>query len=348
MQGGKLLRALGSPENILSASAARLREFRLSDENIAHLRAKQSDVVDHASAWLKTPHSGFITITDPGYPTRLHELSDPPLGLFYLGDPEVLQTKQLAIVGSRNPSPAGQRHARLFAKALAQQGLVITSGLAMGIDAAAHEGALAAQGLTLAVTGTGLDTVYPHSHQDLAARIAQDGLLISEFPPGTPPKRQNFPRRNRLISALSLGTLVVEAAMRSGSLITARLASEQGREVFAIPGSVDNPLARGCHALIRNGAKLVETAQDILEELGPIIDNGAIVAVATSKTSAAKGPTQDGDYQLLLEHLDNAPMSIDALAAASGLSVNSISSMLLILELQGAVAIAPGGGFQRC
>ncbi len=250
------------------------------------------------------------------------------------------------MVGSRNPTPAGQRHAHLFARHLAARGLGITSGLAMGVDAAAHQGALDAQGMTIAVTGTGLDRVYPASNSALAERIREHGLLISEFPPGTPARRDHFPRRNRLIAALSLGSLVVEAALRSGSLITARLAGELGREVFAMPGSVDNPLARGCHRLIRQGAKLVETADDILEELGPLLDN---VGKVTQKLSHQTPPeVHDKDYQHLLKHLDNAPRSIDELAAQTGLAVDAVSSMLLILELHGDVAMAPGGGYQKC
>ncbi len=321
-----------------------MADVGLAPAAISHLQAPADHTHDDALAWLDQPGCGLLLRDADAYPARLRSLPDAPLALFYQGDPELLQAAQLAIVGSRNPTPAGARHARLFARTLAQKGLVITSGLALGIDAAAHLGALEAQGLTIAVTGCGLDSVYPKSHGALARQIAQDGLLISEYPPGTPPRRQHFPRRNRLIAGLTLGTLVVEAAVRSGSLITARLAAEQGREVFAIPGSVDNPMARGCHALIRNGAKLVETANDILEEIGSIIDNVETTALPEAATAT---PVHDKDYQLLLKHLDNAPMSIDSLAAATGLSVNSVSSMLLILELQDAVAIAPGGGYQR-
>ncbi len=339
------MQALGGIQGVGRASRSQLQQLDLPAVALDHLCAPQSSATSAASRWLEQPRCGLITRADALYPDRLRQLQDAPQALFYRGDPELLATQQLAMVGSRNPTPAGARQARLFARYLSQHGLTITSGLAMGIDAAAHAGALEADGLTLAVTGCGLDIVYPASHARLTEQIAESGLLISEFPPGTPPLRGNFPRRNRLIAGLSLGTLVVEAALRSGSLITARLASEQGREVFAMPGSVDNPLARGCHNLIRNGAKLVETARDILEELAPIIDNVSVPAAAPATGTPSK--VHDEDYQLLLKHLDNAPMSIDVLAAATGLSVNSVSSMLLILELQGAVAVAPGGGYQR-
>ncbi len=327
----------------MDAGRVSLEQIGVPPAAIEHLKRADSPDLDHALTWLDRPGQGLLLQQDPRYPSRLRELSDAPLGLFWRGDTDLLTTAQLAIVGSRNPTPAGARHARGFAAELSRRGLVITSGLALGVDAAAHCGALDARGLTVAVTGTGLDICYPSSHAALAERIAAEGLLLSEFTPGTPARRANFPRRNRLIAGLSLGTLVVEAALRSGSLITARLAAEQGREVFAIPGSVDNPLARGCHRLIRQGAKLVESADDILEELAPMVDN---VDVTPASAAVATPAVHDEDYQLLLTHLDNAPMSIDALVEATGLSVSSVSSMLLILELQGAVVMAPGGGYQ--
>lgn len=339
-----MLDALGSPRSIVSASTKQLQALDTPPAAIAHLRAGGSDAQRHALAWLEHPNHRLLSMHEAAFPDRLRELPQAPVALFCQGDTELLKLPQLAIVGSRNPTPAGLRHARLFARSLSTHGLVITSGLAQGIDAAAHSGALESSGLTIAVTGCGLDRVYPASNGPLAKQIAAQGLLISEFVPGTAPQRSHFPRRNRLISGLSLGTLVIEATPRSGSLITARFASEQGREVFALPGSVDNPLARGCHQLIRNGAKLVETAADILEELAPIIDN---VSLEPAETASTSSQVHDEEYQHLLKHLDNAPMSIDALAAATGLSVNSVSSMLLILELQGAVAQAPGGGYQR-
>lgn len=302
------------------------------------------ELVDRDMAWLAGPDNHFICLDAPDYPSLLRDIADPPLGLFVHGDPAVLSLPQLAMVGSRNPSSGGTRTARDFAAHLAGAGLAITSGLAVGIDAAAHEGALAAGGVTLAVTGTGLDRVYPARHRDLAHRIAERGALVSEFAPGTPPLPGHFPRRNRIISGLAVGTLVVEAALKSGSLITARLASEQGREVFAIPGSIHNPLARGCHALIRQGAKLVETADDIAEELG------ALFAGLSDQLAAPEEPEAqllDGDYQALLSAMGHDPVTVDELVARSGFAPEAVSSMLLLLELRGHVSSNPGGFFAR-
>ena len=263
--------------------------------------------------------------------------------LHVIGDRRLLSTPQLAIVGSRNPSPMGQENARAFAKSLAGAGLVITSGMALGIDGAAHRGALEAGGKTIAVAGTGLDRVYPSRHRDLAHDIAKHGALVSEYPLGMPPRPENFPVRNRLISGLSLGTLVVEAALRSGSLITARLATEQGREVFAIPGSIHSPQAKGCHALIRQGAKLVESAQDILEELGPL----ASVATHAVYDNAVSVCQLDPPTAALLKQIGHDPVSVDALIERSGLTADVVSSMLLQMELNGLVSNCPGGKVQR-
>lgn len=247
------------------------------------------------------------------------------------------------MVGSRNPSVEGRRNAEEFAEYLAHCGLVITSGMALGIEAASHKGALKG-GTTVAVWGTGLDKPYPHWNRELAEEIAAKGLVLTEFPPGTPPLPTHFPRRNRIISGLSVGTLVVEAARQSGSLITARLANEQGREVFAIPGSIHNPMARGCHQLLRNGAKLVESAADIFEELAPQLDLPRPAAAATDASGAAP---EDPEYKLLLNSLDYAPTSVDALVERTGLTPDVVSSMLLMLELQGQVAASPGGRYSR-
>jgi DNA processing protein len=252
------------------------------------------------------------------------------------------------MVGSRNPTASGQQTATEFARHLSASGLIITSGLALGIDAASHQGALDAAGATIAVMGTGLDRVYPARHRDLARQIAGEGALISEFPVGTPPLAENFPRRNRIISGLSLGTLVVEAALRSGSLISARNAGEQGREVFAIPGSIHNPLARGCHHLIRQGAKLVETAQDVIDELGAL-------AVACLEQHNPGPPDEhpdqarelDGDYLQLLDNIEFESTSIDQLVTSSGLTPAEVSSMLLQLEMSGYIASSPGGIYNR-
>lgn len=254
------------------------------------------------------------------------------------------------MVGSRNPSMSGEETAREFARHLAATGLSITSGLALGIDGASHSGALMADGITIAVMGTGLDRVYPASQHALAHEIAQQGALVSEFPLGTQLRPGNFPRRNRIISGMALGTLVVEAAEKSGSLITARLASEQGREVFAIPGSIHNPLARGCHKLIRQGAKLVETAGDVLEELAPLLSGMQPLPYAddTDDTGAVEPQHQlDSEYQLLLECMGFDPVQIDLLIERSGLTAEEVSSMLILLELEGHVSSAPGGIYCR-
>jgi DNA processing protein len=301
--------------------------------------------LEHDQEWLTQPNCHAITQHDERYPPLLKQIPDPPAVLFVQGDPLRLIDKQLAIVGSRNPSISGERTAMEFARHLADIGLTITSGLAVGIDAAAHRGALAGDGHTIAVTGTGLDRIYPARHRDLAGEIVTRGALVSEFPPGTPPRPENFPRRNRLISALSLGTLIVEAAMQSGSLITARLAAEQGREVFAIPGSIHNPLARGCHALLRQGAKLVETAQDILEELG------ALVAWEESPSQPSTPGSTTTDYSKeiinLLSYIEFEPTAVDTVVERSGLTADQVSSMLVVLELHGQIVSAPGGLYTR-
>jgi DNA processing protein len=287
----------------------------------------------------------LLACTDPAYPPLLRQINDPPMVLFVRGEVNLLTQPLLAMVGSRNPSIEGKRNAEEFAAYLARCGLGIVSGMAMGIDAASHRGALKSGGATIAVWGTGLDKPYPPSHRDLAEEIAQRGLLVSEFPPGTPPLPYNFPRRNRIISGLCVGTLVVEAAQTSGSLITARLASEQGREVFAIPGSIHNPLAHGCHRLIREGAKLVESAGDILEELAPLLKLEP--ANAVDALPMAADTTDDPEYRLLLNSMDHAPTSIDSLVERTGLTPDVVSSMLLMLELQGQVEATPGGHYSR-
>jgi DNA processing protein len=299
-----------------------------------------------ALEWLAEPGHDLLTLADPDYPPLLRLAPGAPVALFLRGNRALLGIPHFAIVGSRNPTPQGAENAYEFAKYLAQCGLVICSGLAAGIDAAAHRGALAAEAPTTAVLGCGPDRIYPAENAGLAQRIAATGLIVSEYLPGTRPARENFPRRNRVISGLALGVLVVEAARRSGSLITARLAGDQGREVFAIPGSIHNPLARGCHALIRQGAVLVETADDILAEIGPL-------AGVSSETSMRRAdpvigaPGHDGDYLKVLEALAHDPCGVDGLAARTGLTAGEVSSMMLVLELQGAVECLPGGRFAR-
>ena len=291
--------------------------------------------------WLEQEHNHALTLYDPRYPLLLKQIPDPPPVLFVRGKPEILALPQIAIVGSRNPSHLGAETAFAFAKTLSQSGFAITSGLALGIDAASHRGALAAGGYTIAVAGTGLDRIYPARHSDLALQIAGSGALVSEFPLGTQAKANHFPRRNRIISGLCRGLLVVEAAKQSGSLITARLALEQNREVFAIPGSIHNPLARGCNALIREGAKLVETTTDILEEFGQLFQQ--------DESNIGSGPQTklDLEQQTLLNRVMFSPTSIDKLVELTGFSVESIASMLLILELQGYVEANAGGCYTR-
>ncbi|MEQ1801491.1 MAG: DNA-processing protein DprA [Gammaproteobacteria bacterium] len=310
--------------------------------------------------WLARPDAHLLTPADAGYPALLREISDPPPQLYVRGNVHALSLPQLAIVGSRNATPGGADSAHSFASHLAARGFCITSGLAEGIDAAAHRGALAAPGITIAVCGTGPDIVYPRQHEALADEIvAKGGAIVSEFAPGTTVYRANFPRRNRLISGLAVGTLVVEASLRSGALITARHAMEQGREVFAIPGSIHNPVARGCHHLIRNGAKLVETAADIVDELGGLLASlraGDAAARGDFELDAAPGKVasaaesageNDADYARLLACLAWDPVDVDTLVARSGLTIGEVSSMLLLLEMQGSVRALSGGRYQR-
>jgi DNA processing protein len=294
--------------------------------------------------WLRQPGHHLIARGDDDYPELLEQISGPPTELYINGDPGLLHMPALAIVGSRNPTQAGARNAFEFARHLGSCGFCIVSGLAEGIDTAAHRGALDAGAATVAFLGHGIDRVYPASNRDLAHEIARHGALVSEFPLGTHPGKANFPQRNRLISGTSLGTLVIEAARRSGSLITARHAGDQGREIFALPGSIHNPLARGCHQLIRQGAKLVETAEDILAELAPLVSCIRQIAVE-SRTNATPGDLSQDEYQRLKKHLGHDPVGIDELAENSGLTIDQVSSMLLILELEGEVESLSGGRY---
>ncbi len=341
----RLLRHYGDPASIFDAVGRPGPQPELATKTLNYLRSPTWADIEIELEWLQHPDRHLITLGDPKYPGLLLQTADPPPLLFVQGDPGLLSAPQLAMVGSRNPTASGRQTARDFARHLAAAGMTITSGLAIGIDGASHQGALDADGLTIAVTGTGLDRVYPARHRDLAHRIAENGALVSEFPPGTPPRRSHFPRRNRIISGLSLGTLVVEAAKQSGSLITARQATDQGREVFAIPGSIHNPLARGCHDLIRQGAKLVETADDILEELGPLMGHLLEQPPPRSEQPAAKPSRRDPEYKALLDVLGFDPTPVDLLIQRSGLTAESISSMLLLLELEGYVSSSPGGRY---
>ena len=300
--------------------------------------------VSQALEWSRAPAHALVTLDHPDYPKALLEISDPPGLLYCVGRPDLLNRPGLAVVGSRNATVQGARNAQAFARALSDAGFTIVSGLALGVDAAAHLGGLEGQGSTIAVLGTGIDVVYPPRNRELAQRIAASGLLVSEFALGSPAAKQNFPRRNRIISGLALGTLVVEAALSSGSLITARAALEQGREVFAVPGSIHSPLSKGCHSLIKSGAKLVESAEDILSELTGVHRPGAR---SLRQPTASSAPAATGVAAELLEHMGFDPIDIDSLCARLGLSAQQISAELLQLEMQGLVAALPGGLYQR-
>ena len=337
-----LLRAYGTPKAVLNASHQDLSRrvgSRLAD---AVCLGTTANAVDVALQWARLPNHALLTLADHRYPALLREISDPPILLYLRGERcpcELLRRPALAIVGSRHASAQGLRDAHEFAGALARRGFAIVSGLALGIDAAAHAGALDANGATIAVIGTGIDIGYPRRNNALAQRIATDGAIISEFALGSPPLAQHFPRRNRIISGLAQGCVVIEAAIDSGSLITARLAADQGREVFALPGSIHSPLAKGCHALIRDGAKLVDCVDHIIEELQP----------ATTRSRSSPSPksiTREPEHPLLSE-MGYAPTDIDTLCARSSLTPDVVSAMLLSLEMTGAVAALAGGRYQR-
>ncbi len=343
-----LHREFGSGPAILDRPPTQLRQFGLDDSAVRFLKTADKDKIAADLGWLKAADHHLLTLDDADYPVLLRKIADPPPVLYASGDPGVLAMPQLAVVGSRHPTPLGKDTAYEFSRYLARAGLTITSGLALGIDAAAHRGALAGGGKTVAVCGTGPDQIYPAANIKLARELSASGVLISEFPVATPARKHHFPQRNRIISGLTLGTLVVEAARRSGSLITARLAAEQGREVFAIPGSIHSPLSRGCHRLIRDGAKLVETVGDIYEELaaiaGVVLETGDSEAPETGPETA---PDLDEDYVKLLELMGLEPVGVDLLIERSGLTAEEVSSMLLIMELKGHVESTPDGRYGR-
>jgi DNA processing protein len=361
----KLLSAFGLPQSVFEQSTTALRQV-LGDTQAMALRQTPTqlpELLELSWKWLQESGEGaaqrqILVLGDADYPASFLTIDDPPLMLYLLGAGQIAGTgladallSSIAVVGSRNPTPQGALNARLFSRALGEAGLSIVSGLALGVDGAAHEGALESLAAgserlaTVAVVGTGLDRVYPKRHLELAHRIARHGLLLSEYPLGTPPLIANFPRRNRLIAGLAQGTLVVEAALRSGSLITARLTAEQGKEVFAIPGSIHSPQARGCHALIKQGAKLVESAQDILEELKlDFVPQPARHSAANRGKHELGGPDPT---QHLLVLIGFDPVGLDALQARSGLETAQLQAQLMTLELAGELARLPGGLFQR-
>jgi DNA processing protein len=331
----RLLSEFGLPTRVLAAPRSALART-VGESVAAHLLSDESTAgVDAALDWAVQPGHAIVTLADKAYPPTLLEIPDPPVLLYVRGRTELLAANGIAIVGSRNATAQGLSNAATLAHALSAAGVTIVSGLALGIDAAAHRGALEGKGSTVAVLGTGIDVTYPARNGELFTALASGGAIVSEFPLGTPPVAANFPRRNRIISGLARGVLVVEAALDSGSLITARLAGEQGRDVFAVPGSIHSPLSKGCHALIKQGAKLVESAQDVL---------GEITGAAHPATPSRAAPEES---HALLRHLGYDPCNVDTLCGRSGLTAEVVSAILLQLELEGKVASLPGGRFQR-
>ncbi|MGQ0544667.1 MAG: DNA-processing protein DprA [Betaproteobacteria bacterium] len=336
----KLLRQFGLPQSVLARSQELAAFAPPATLAALHSEAVQAEVA-RAMRWAAEPGHFIITLADELYPRALLEIVDPPSLLYAQGRTELLQRSCLAIVGSRNATAQGEANALSFAKALSDAGLSIVSGLAVGIDAAAHRGGLEGAGSTIAVLGTGIDVRYPKRNLELAERIATRGLLLSEFPLGSGPVAVNFPRRNRLISGLAQGCLVIEAALASGSLITARAAADQGRDVFALPGSIHSPLSKGCHALIKSGAKLVESAEDVLTELSGFRASGY------ASTTEGEAPAAAAAAAGLLAHMGHDPVDVDSLCARAGMSAEQVTSELLRLELEGRVTVLPGGLYQR-
>jgi DNA processing protein len=350
---GPRRRLLDSHATPASAMAAGLRDWRshgLDERQCQAMQHPAANALAHSQAWLAQPQHHLLGWQDQDYPALLRRITSPPLALFVAGDPASLWHPAVAVVGSRTPSAGGRDNAHDFAHALATSGLAVTSGLAAGVDTAAHEGAIAANGLTVAVLGTGPDIPYPRSNAGLHRRIIErHGAVVSEHPPGTQPKREHFPARNRLLAGLTLGTLVIEAAERSGALITARLAGDCGRDVFAVPGSIHNPLARGCHRLIRDGAGLVENADEVIAAIGPLAAElaDALRGRLATPTSVPAGritgaKPDDPDYQRLWLALGHDPTGMDRLVSRSGLTAAELSSMLLVMELEGRVAVEHG------
>lgn len=340
----KLVTVLGSPAAVLQADPATLAGLLGTARGVPPPSKPAYPDVDADLATLTRIGGGFVGFNDPDFPPLLNQIDSAPLGLFVLGERALLSSPQLAIVGSRNPTPSGKRTTRQFAAELSALGLTITSGMALGIDNSAHRGCLDAGGKTIAVIASGIDVVYPWENRSLHREIAENGLLVSEYSPGAPPRRKHFPRRNRIISGISLGTLVIEAGIQSGSLITARLAGEQGREVFAVPGSIHVPVSRGCHRLLRQGAKLTETSEDILEEIGQFF----AARPRSGGAEPARAPVVEpsGELGRLYNLIDYTPAAMDRLIEQSGLTADKVSYILTELELKGLIA-ATTGGYQR-
>lgn len=349
--GGKhfrsMLKRFAAPADVLRAQSGQLREIGLPAHAIQFLHNPDRDLIKNDLKWLCEPKHAIISLFDQNYPARLRTLQDAPPILFVKGNRALLNDPQIAIVGSRNPTVGGKKIAYDFANKLARAGILIVSGLARGIDSFAHRGALDAKAPTVSVIATGPDIIYPAQNKEMAQTIADVGAIVSEFPCGTPPLPTNFPQRNRIISGLSLGVIVVEAGPRSGSLITARLANEQGREVFAIPGSIRNPLSKGCHHLIRSGATLVESSLDVLTEIKSCIDPQALSSATTANATSEVEPATselDASHLRLLEQMGYDPVTADTLAERTDTPIEEVASMLLMLELENYVS-SSGGGF---
>ncbi len=354
-----LIESMGGVAAVVAASLRDLTRHGVPSKTAAAITNPDQAAIEAGEQWLSMPGHHLLCWDSEDYPALLRRIDGPPAALFVDGDPTCLWQPQIAVIGSRNPTAGGLDHARDFSTTLARQGMTITSGLASGIDSAAHTAALDAGAMTIAVNGTGLDIVYPASSRELAERIRAQGAMISELPLGSPPRRQHFPSRNRIISGLSLAVLVVEAGLNSGSLITARKAAEQGRDVFALPGSLHNPMAKGCHRLIREGARLVETTADILQELGPVaaelqMEIRQRLAQSEQPVKAVKRVPddvhrllEDSDYSAIWQVLGFDPKPVDTIIEQSGLSAREVSSMLLMMELKGMVKKQDNGRFFR-
>jgi DNA processing protein len=348
----KLLAVFGLPSNILAAGCAALRTVVPERVALALSSAPTPAIetqIEKTLIWLALPGNHVLTLADADYPANLLDIADPPMLLYVKGRRELLSRPSLAVVGSRNATTQGVVNAEKFSEVLSHAGLTIVSGMALGIDTAAHQGGLSAAGSTIAVIGTGADIVYPARNRGLAHRIAEHGCLVSEYPLGMPAIASNFPRRNRIISGLARGVLVIEAAAQSGSLITARMAAEQGRDVFAIPGSIHSPLSKGCHLLIKQGAKLVESAQDVLEELPSfqVADSKPAAGNHSSAAFPAAAAASDTDDERLLAAMGFDPVDTDTLAQRCGKDAASLNSQLLMLELNGQIERLPGGSYRR-